>query len=104
MGGSIGLSSQQCKEEIVSPPGGNKYSLFSGFSRRTRSKMRFSGGLGVAHLLRHNDHVRDRLHEESYGSAAVVVLVVALQSFAIVIVEHANAFGMKLSKAHRTCA
>jgi hypothetical protein len=103
MGRSIGLSNQQCKEEIVSPPGGNKYSLFSGYSRRTRVNMRFSQGLGVAHLLRHKDQVRDRLHEESYGSAALAVLVMALQSLAIDIVEQANAFAMKLSKAHCTC-
>ena len=39
-----------------------------------------------------------------YGSTALVVLVMGLQFFAIDIVKHVNAFGLKLSKANRTGA
>ena len=39
-----------------------------------------------------------------YGSAALVVLVMGLQFFAIDVVKHVNAFGLKLSKANRPSA
>ena len=39
-----------------------------------------------------------------YGSTSLVVLVLVFQSFAIDIVKHVNAFGLKLSKASRTGA
>jgi hypothetical protein len=86
--------------------------------------MRFCQGRGVAQLLQRKDQVRDRLHTEScqggmmsgalialrslapviYGSTALVVLVMVFQSFAIDIVKHVNAFGLKLSKENRTGA
>ena len=37
-----------------------------------------------------------------YGSAAVVFLVMASQFFAVDIVKHVSAFGLKLSKVSRT--
>lgn len=39
-----------------------------------------------------------------YGSTALVFLVMVFQVFAIDIVKHVNAFGLKLSKASRTGA
>jgi hypothetical protein len=39
-----------------------------------------------------------------YGSAALVVLVMGLQFFAIDVVKHVNALSLKFSKASRTGA
>ena len=124
MGRIIGVSSQQCKEEIVSPPVGNKYSRVPYFWRRTRINVRFCLWRGVAQLLQRKDQVRDRLHAESskggmmsgalialrslapviYGSTALLVLVMVFQSFAIDIVKRVHAFVLKLSKENRTGA
>ena len=103
---------------------GNNYTRFSGFLRKTRVNVRFCRGPGVARLLQHKDQIRDRLHERVlrggvmsgaiiamrllapviYGSAALVVLIMGLQFFAIDVVKHVNALGLKFSKASRTGA
>ena len=39
-----------------------------------------------------------------YGSTALVVLVIVSRSFAVDIVKHVSAFGLKLSRTSRTDA